>query len=81
MMSKRLREALKKAHHELTTLHGLSATDGFKAYNDALRAGCDQNGAWDVFVEETWSIDVLDTLKTIEAALATDVLKEPEDGT
>lgn len=61
-------EALKAAHHELTCLHGLAASDGLRFYSDALSDGCDADGAWDCFVAETFTIDALAVLKQIETA-------------
>ena len=69
-MSDNLQEALQAAHHELTTIHGLWATDTLGAYGNALRSGCDPNSAWDCFREEMWRIDVQSVLDTIDRALA-----------
>ena len=66
----RAAKALTAAHHELTTLHGLFACDGFGSYGKAQRDGCDNDGAWDVFVSECWHIDAANTLKVIDDTLA-----------
>jgi hypothetical protein len=66
---KQLLEALREAEHELTTLHGLTAVDGLKAYSEAQRAGCDPHGAWDCFVESTWKLDTSKTLNKINKLL------------
>lgn len=39
MTDNKLREVLESAHHELTTLHGLFATDGFKSYSEDAPGG------------------------------------------
>ncbi len=67
----RLREALEAARHALTTLHGLTASDGVGEYAEALAEGCDHAGAWDCFVDETWRIDEAATLALIDKALET----------
>ena len=64
------RKALETAHHAITTLHGLTASDGLGAYGEALSDGCDASGAWDCYRDETWTIDESKTLALIEAALA-----------
>lgn len=63
-------DATKSAHHELTTIHGLYACDGFGAYGDAQQAGADPNGAWDAFVESCFRLDCKSTLTKLEMALA-----------
>jgi hypothetical protein len=65
-----MRDALRAAHHSLTCLHGLTASDGLREYGDALSNGCDPDGAWDCFTAETWKIDELVVLTQIDAALA-----------
>jgi cytochrome c5 len=65
----RLAEGLKAAHHELTTLHGLQATDGLNAYYGAWENGADANGAWDAFTDSLITIDVKPVLDQIDAAL------------
>jgi len=63
-------KALERAGHELATLHGLHACDGFNAYSRAQRAGVDPAGAWDSFLESTWQIDVSQTIEAIDIALS-----------
>jgi len=63
-------KALERARHELTTLHGLHACDGFDAYSRAQRDGIDPAGAWDSFLESTWQIDVSQTIEAIDIALS-----------
>lgn len=46
----------KAALHDLETVEGLYATDGFDAYGDAQRNGCDPEGAWNCFVEQTFKL-------------------------
>lgn len=48
-----LEQALRAAQHDLTTTEGLTCADGLRAYGDALADGCDPNGAWDTFREQT----------------------------
>ena len=57
------------AEHFITTLHGLTATDGLGAFGEALAEGCDTNGAWDCFVAGTWKIDETKVLGAIRDAL------------
>lgn len=49
--------AIKAGLHDLETTSGLYATDGFEAYGNAQREGCDPNGAWDRFVEQTFKLE------------------------
>lgn len=65
-----IRRVLEQAHHALTIHHGLRASEGLNAYHQAIVAGSDPNGAWESFVEETWTIDVSDILRNIDAVLA-----------
>lgn len=67
MINKKLLEDLR---HELTTLHGLHATDGFSSYGDALTSGCDAPGAWDCFVSDCFKLDFSSLLKRIDEELA-----------
>lgn len=75
-----LEEALRQAEHSLTTLHGLTASDGLGAYGAALSEGCDANGAWDCYRDETWKIDEAGVLAVIRAAFAASPSKEGTDG-
>lgn len=65
-----LRKVLDCAHHELTTLHGLHATDDVYAYGEAQSNGCDSNGAWDCFRDTLFQIDCKKILDAIAAAWA-----------
>lgn len=73
-----VREALKAAAHELTTLHGLFATDKPNAFRDgfseARSEGLDADDAIDAALEDVresrWEIDTRKTLEKIRKALA-----------
>jgi hypothetical protein len=65
-----LREALEAASHELSVLHGLTATDDPDAYADAIEAGLDSNGAAKCEREASFKIDTSKTQGIIRAALA-----------
>lgn len=47
---------LENIEHELTTLNGLYATDGFGSYSHAMSEGCDSDGAFDIFVNDCFKI-------------------------
>ena len=68
-MPEHIRKALEQAHHALTVHHGLRVSEDLDTYHQALAAGSDPNGAWDAFVEQSWTIDVSDVLRDIDAAL------------
>lgn len=65
-----MRWVLEMARHELITLHGLTASDGTRIYGAAMQNGCDAEGAWRSFLEETWTIDTLKVTTAIDAVLA-----------
>ncbi len=67
----RMRVALEDARHELTIVHGLSASDRVSAYGHAQEMGADANGAWGAFCETLFTIDTSAELAIIDAALAT----------
>ncbi len=73
-----LEEVLRAAEHALTTLDGLTASDGLRQYSEALGEGLEHHVAWDCFVEETWKIDESKTLSTIKAALVASSDETPE---
>ena len=63
------RKVLERARHNLTTLSGLDATDGFMVVSTAQHNRCDSNGAWDSFVAQTWKIDESKIIAEIDAIL------------
>ena len=65
----KLEAALRVAQHELTFVNGLHACDGFGAYGKAQADGCDCNGAWDVFVDSTFRLDMTRVLTLCDEAL------------
>lgn len=75
-MNSHIRAALEHARHELTTLHGLVATDTPHAYQEALSSGSDPDGAWNTYTEQTWKIDTSGVMQEIDALLA--CLDHPE---
>jgi len=60
----KIKKSIEIVEHELKTLNGLTATDGFEAYYSA-QGVCDCVGAWDCFVEETFEIDTGKALKEL----------------
>lgn len=66
----RLRDALRAAHHELTTHHGLVVTDKPGEYRDALAEGLDHNAAIDCQREVSWTLDTSTVCQAIDAVLA-----------
>ena len=72
----RIDGALREARHELTTLHGLEATDRWNVYYDALRDGADHNGAYDALRDVTWVIDAAKVIEQIDEALGGAIARE-----
>lgn len=79
-MTDSVREALEDALHALTTLNGITGSDGLSSYGDALELGCDNNGAWDSFVAQTFQIDNAPTIARLRAVLGSDVQHEGKQG-
>ena len=67
---------LEEILHELNFLHGLYATDTFRVYEEAQRAGCRPNVAWDRFREECFQIDVLSLIAKIDARLSEEATRK-----
>ena len=63
------KELLEKLRHELTTLHGLYVTDKPNAYVDALRDGCDANGAAKCVAEVSWTLDETALIAEVDKAV------------
>ena len=59
-------KSIESIEHELATLSGLYATDGFGSYSHAMSEGCDSDGAFDIFVDECFEIKTKKYIKKLK---------------
>lgn len=67
-----LKGLLQELRHELCTLHGLYVTDKPDAFTDALRDGCDANGAAKCVAEVSWTLNEESLIARIDERMGSD---------